>query len=261
MPFLENRVNELIYMSSTNISTKHAFTTRFGGVSNGIYESLNLAQRANDDHINVKENYSRLCNTLEISSDNIVCSTQVHGTYVRVVNSNDRGNLFVATNHQADSLITNSQNIALTVFIADCTPILLHDPVKEVIGAAHAGWRSAVANITGITVQRMKDEFGCSPSDIKAAIGPCISMCCFETDADVADAVREALPDYSDLCITSSGSKYMIDLKEINRILLSNSGITDISISDECTSCLSNKYWSHRKTRGQRGSQVALIQL
>jgi len=248
-------------MTSTNINITHAFTTRHGGVSRGIYESLNLAQRANDEQSNVKINYSILCQALGISTDNIVCSTQVHGTNVRIVTEDDRCWLFSPNNHQADALITSSPNVALTVFTADCVPILLHDPVKNVIGAVHAGWRSAIANITGITIEKMQKEYGCSPSDIKAAIGPCISNCCFETDSDVADAVRDALPCFYSSCVTQKNNKYMVDLKEINRIMLSNSGVTDIEISDECTSCLSDKYWSHRKTRGQRGSQAALIQL
>ncbi|MCL2426266.1 MAG: peptidoglycan editing factor PgeF [Oscillospiraceae bacterium] len=261
MSFIKNNVDEIVYMTSSNINTTHAFTTRFGGVSTGIYKSLNLAQRANDDFVNVKENYSLLCSALGISTDNIVCSTQVHGTNVRVVTQDDRCGLLQPNSHQSDGLITNSTNVALMVFTADCVPILLHDPVKKVIGAVHAGWRSAVADITGMAVKKMQSEFGCTPLDIKAAIGPCISKCCFETDADVATSVRDALPNYYDSCVASQVNKFMIDLKEINRIMLSNAGIADISVSDECTSCLSDKYWSHRKTKGQRGSQAALIQL
>jgi len=261
MPFVENNVNKLVYMTSSNINTTHAFTTRFGGVSTGIYKSLNFAQKTNDDFANVQENYSLLCNALKISTDNIVCSTQVHGTSIRIITQDDRCGLFQPSDHQADGLITNSANVALMVFTADCVPILLHDPVKEVIGAVHAGWRSAVADIVGKAVSKMQSEFDCSPADIKAAIGPCISKCCFETDADVSGAVREALPSYYDLCVSPNENKFMIDLKEINKIMLSNAGIINISISTECTSCLSDKYWSHRKTKGQRGSQVALIQL
>jgi len=261
MSFFENKIDTLVYMTSTNITTTHAFTTRFGGVSDGIYKSLNLAQRANDEQSNVENNYSILCKTLGISTDNIVCSTQVHGTNVRIVTQDDRGGLFRPNSHQADALITNSPNVALMVFTADCVPILLHNPVKNVIGAVHAGWRSAVANITGITIKKMQNEFNCSPTDIRASIGPCISKCCFETDADVADAVKAALPLHYDICVTKSGNKFMIDLKEINRIMLSNAGIEHIEITDECTSCLSDKYWSHRKTQGQRGSQAAVIQL
>ena len=248
-------------MTAPNIQTTHAFTTRIGGVSGGIYESLNLAQRAGDEPDKVMENYTRICEALGISTDDLVRSTQVHGTHIRLVTRDDCGGLLKPNEPQADGLATNSSGVALMVFAADCVPILLYDPVQKAVGAVHAGWRSTTANIVGAAVQKMETEFGCSPADIKAAIGPCISKCCFETDSDVSDAVQEAIPHFADLCITQYGSKFMIDLKEINRILLSKSGIVDISISDECTSCSSEKYWSHRKTKGQRGSQVALIQL
>ena len=255
----KKKINEISFMTSPNITTTHAFTTRFGGVSSGIYKSLNLAQRADDCIENVKENYSRLCNALDISPDDLVCSTQVHGTNVRVVTLDDCGKLFKPNPHTADALITNIPGIALMVFVADCVPILLYDSVKHVAGAIHAGWRGTVANITGITASKMKSEFGCSPSDINAAIGPCIAKCCFETDADVADALKEALNEDSGQCFTKIGDKYNIDLKETNRLLLKKAGIENITISDECTSCSSDKYWSHRKTKGQRGSQAAVI--
>ena len=255
--------NGVVYITSPNIKTVHAFTTRLGGVSNGIYESLNLAQRAGDDFESVKENYSRLALALGISTDDLVCSTQVHGTFIRVATNEDRGKLFKPNPHQADGIITQTPGVALMVFTADCVPILLYDPVKKVAAAVHAGWRSTVANITGIAVEKMNIEFGCSPSDIAAAIGPCISKCCFETDKDVAIAFGEVLKEstYADECYSKSKNKYMVDLKEANRILLTRAGLTDICLSDECTFCSSEKYWSHRKTNGKRGSQAAIISI
>ena len=259
MSFIENEVNGVVFMTSQSIETTHAFTTRYGGISSGIYQSLNLAHRVGDDPESVKENYIRLCSALEISTTDIVCSNQVHGINIRVITRKDCGYIFTRTDNQADAVITQSSNIALMVFAADCVPILLYDPVKKAIGAVHAGWRSTAADITGAVVQKMKSEFGCSPSDIKAAIGPCISCCCFETDTDVPNALTSALGDDADKCITRRDEKYLIDLKEANRIMLLKSGLVDIDISDECTSCSNMKYWSHRKTGGQRGSQVALI--
>jgi len=246
-------------MTSPNIEAKHAFTTRIGGVSSGIYESLNLAQRAEDDLDNVKENYNRICEALGINTDDIVCSNQVHGTHIRVVTRDDCGKLFKPNSHQADGLITQTPGVALMVFVADCVPVLLYDPVKKVAGAVHAGWRGTAANISGIAIDKMKNEFGCSPSNIKAAIGPCISKCCYETDSDVADALLKTLESKAERCLTKKGNKYFVDLKEANRLIMENAGLKDIIISDECTSCLYKKYWSHRKTKGQRGSQAAVI--
>jgi len=261
MGFVENNNNGVVYMTSSNISTAHAFTTRFGGVSGGVFESMNLAVKSGDDIENVKENYRRICSILGITTDDIACSNQVHGTNVRVVTRDDCNVLFTPTENFADGQISNTPGIALMVFIADCVPILLHDQNKNVIGAIHAGWRSTVSNIAGIAVQKMESEFGCLPSDIKAALGPSISKCCYETNADVANALLEILPDAMEHCLTQHGDKYMTDLKAANYALLTKAGLSDISISDECTSCLSDKYWSHRKTGGKRGSQVAIITL
>jgi len=253
--------NRVVYTVSSCIDTIHAFTTRIGGISKGIYESLNLACRSGDDPENVKENYVRLCNALKIMPEDIVCSNQVHGTNVRVVDRSDCGMLFKQNVFNADAMITQIPGVALMVFTADCVPVLLYDPVKKAVGAVHAGWRSTVADIAGITVRKMADEFGCVPGDIRAAIGPCISKCCFETDNDVADALKEKLPEYAEECIGRRGNKFLVDLKIANRFLLKKTGVNDIMISNECTSCSDDKYWSHRKTGGQRGSQAGIIQL
>jgi len=259
--FTENNSDGVIYMTSPNIIAPHAFTTRIGGVSTGIYDSLNLAQRADDDLNNVIENFTRLCNPLSITTNDIVCSTQVHGTHIRVVKKEDHNDLFKPNSHHADGMITNTPGVALLVFTADCVPILFYDPAKQVIGAVHAGWRGTVADIASITIRKMESEFGCIPAEIKAAVGPCISKCCYETDSDVAEALRHVLFTDAEKCLTQNEDKYFVDLKEANRLLLARAGLNDIMISNECTSCYCEKYWSHRKTNGNRGSQGAVIVL
>jgi hypothetical protein len=259
--FTESNNSNVIYMTSQNIGAAHAFTTRFGGKSSGIFESLNLGFRTGDDIANVRKNYDLICNTLGIAVDSIVCSNQVHGTFIRVATRDDRGGLFTPTAHQADGLLTNEPGVALMVFTADCVPILLYDPVKRVIGAVHAGWRGTAADIAGAAISKMTNEFDCSPADISAAIGPCISKCCYETDPDVAEALRGISVEIADKCVTGRGSKYMVDLKDANRLLLEQAGVCDIAVSDECTACRSDKYWSHRQTKGQRGSQGAIISI
>ena len=246
-------------MTAQNIKTKHAFTTRIGGASRGIYSSLNLGQNLSDEHAHVKDNYALVCSALGIKEEYIVCSKQIHGAIVRVVTREDRGRLYECSEPEADALITRDSGVALVVFVSDCVPILLHDPVRRVIGAVHAGWRGTAADITGVAVQRMSDEFGCLPADIRAAIGPSISACCYETDRDVADAMQSRLSENADTVISMRGEKYMVDLKEANRLLLRKAGVCEITISDECTSCSSEKYWSHRRTNGRRGSQTAII--
>ena len=259
MPFTENNVDSVVYMTAPDIATTHAFTTRYGGASNGIFDSLNLGMRLGDDPDNVTENYNRICHALGITINAIVCSNQVHGTGIRVVTREDRGRLFLPNPHQSDGLITNVSDVSLLIFTADCTPILLYDPVRRAAGAVHAGWRGTVADIAGAAVKKMTDIFGCKPADIRAAIGPCISKCCYETGRDVADAINDTLGSDADECFGRLGGTTMVDLKTANRILLQNAGVRDISVSSECTSCRSDKYWSHRKTNGRRGSQSAII--
>jgi len=261
MSLTEKMVNGVLFMSAPNIDAPHAFTTRFGGAGRGIYESLNLGLNLGDDPGCVRENYDRICGALNISDSDIVCSKQVHGADVRAVTRADRGMLFTTAEHEADGLVTCDSGVTLAVFTADCTPVLLHDPVRNAVAAVHAGWRGTVADIAGETVRTMAVKYGCRPADIKAAIGPCISVCCYETGQDVPDALLRALGAEADSCITQFGGKFRVDLKKANRLLLVRAGLSDITVSDECTACRSDKYWSHRATKGKRGSQAAFIRI
>jgi YfiH family protein len=255
--FVQQTAHDVMYMTAPNIAAAHAFTTRAGGVSQGVYSSLNLGQNRGDDPVCVRENYLRISRALDIHYEDIVCFRQVHGNCVKVVTREDRGGIFIASPREADGIVTQEDGVALMVFSADCVPILLHDPVRGVIGAVHAGWRGTAADIAGEAVRRMQDVFGCA--DIHAAIGPCISKCCFETDIDVRDALYNVLGDETGSFVEIRGSKFMIDLKEANRRLLGRAGVRDIEISDECTFCNPDKYWSHRRMKTGRGSQAAII--
>jgi YfiH family protein len=261
--FTEVRSGPLLYMAASNIGAPHAFTTRLGGVSCGIYASLNLKISPGDPRENTAANYGAICGALGISPSDLVRANQVHGRAVRLVTGADRGALLDGPRHDADGLITAERGMALAVLVADCAPILLHDPVSGAVGAVHAGWRSTAADIAGAAVSKMARELGCSPGNIRAAIGPCISRCCFETDSDVADAMFAlfAAPHERERVALRRGGKYHIDLKAANALLLERAGLRaeNISASDECTRCGGDKYWSHRASSGRRGSQAAII--
>ena len=155
--------------------------------------------------------------------------------------------------------MTNTPGTALMVYTADCTPILLHDPVTGAVGAAHAGWRGTAADIAGKTVRAMVENFDCKPEDICAAIGPNIGQCCFQTDAEVPEAMIEALGRSALIHIRHKENKYYVNLKAINAQFLRNAGVVNIEISEECTMCQHDRFWSHRYTKGKRGSQGAII--
>lgn len=265
MSFNENNSCGVVYMSAPGIKQKHGFVTRYGGVSRGIYESLNLSLTVGDNDADVLENYRRLRRAFALPSDGsgIVFSHQVHSKTVRVCTGADTHTLMSDIPYDADGLVTNEKGLCLIIFTADCTPILLADENTHAVGAVHAGWRGTVLDIAGEAVRKMISEYGSDPRDIRAAIGPCISACCFETDADVPTAVKTILGGSADTFIRPSvnDNKYFVDLKGVNRELLINAGLSsdNIFVSDECTVCRSDKYWSHRATKGHRGSQASLI--
>ena len=264
MAFIENNINGVVYMTSQKITSPHGFSTRLGGVSTGILSSLNLGEHRGDSDDNVRENYRRFCAAVGADYDRLVFSKQVHKTDVRDVTSADIHTLCAPVPYETDGLVTAERGLALVIFSADCIPVLLHDPVGQVIGACHCGWRGTVGDMAGETVRTMIKNHGCNPADIYAAIGPGIDKCCFETDEDVPNAVRAALGSDADRFIKSTGTgKFSVDLKGINREFLIRAGVAaeNIDVSDECTSCKCEKYWSHRKTKGERGSQAAIIYL
>ncbi len=254
------KCDTLAYDESELISVPHCFTTRLGGVSTGALESLNIGIHRGDSPENVMENYRILGKALGFSPEDTIFTKQVHGSEILTVGLQDRGTgLFRPQQIPCDGLITNAPGAVLVVFTADCTPILLHDPVTGAVGAVHAGWRGTALGIAGKAVERMCAEFGCRAEDIRAAIGPNIGACCFETNADVPEAMQEAFGADAGPFIVPTGEKFHVDLKGINAMVLKKAGVTRIDISTECTACRNDRYWSHRITGGNRGSQGAVI--
>ena len=260
MSIITIKQGSLEYLAAENIPAPHAFTTRLGGVSEGYLGSLNLGMHRGDKPEHVAENYRILGKALGFSPENLVLANQIHTDIVRVVTKTDcLGSLSHRDDPECDALVTNTPGIALTVFTADCTPILFCDPVTGAVGAAHAGWRGTAAGIAAKTVETMVSAFGCDPANIRAAIGPNIGVCCFQTHADVPEAMVAALGDRVTPYIFPEGDKFRVDLKEINALWLRRSGVENITITNVCTACAPDRFWSHRVTKGQRGSQGAVI--
>lgn len=261
-PFAEMSYKELMYMVAPTIAYNHCFTSRLGGVSTGYLESLNLGENRGDDEENVRENYRRLLEAMGLPQQDICFTKQVHGREVRVVTDADRRGLFTPYKYEADGIVTNVPGLPLICFTADCVPVLLCDTEAGVAAAVHCGWRSTVADILGAAVDKMIG-LGALPESICAAIGPAIDMCCFETGPEVPAGIDELLGEDAEGTYFPVGDKdkYMVDLKETNRRRLLALGVPErnISVSDECTFCNSDRYWSHRKTQGERGSQAAVI--
>ena len=259
MSIITQKVAGLEYLTAEGIGVPHCFTTRLGGVSEGYLSSLNIGLHRGDAPENVTQNYRILSAALGFDPKNLVLTHQVHTDIVRTVTRKDARGFDHHQYPECDALITNDPGTALVIFTADCTPILLHDPVTGAVGAAHAGWRGTAADIAGKTVRAMQEVFGCLPKNIRAAIGPNIGFCCFETGREVPDAMGHTFGCAVQEWIRPVGQKYYVNLKKINAYALRRAGVVHIEISTDCTMCSPHRFWSHRITGGRRGSQGAII--
>jgi len=243
----------------------HGFSTRQGGVSQGIWSSMDLGFKRGDDPEHVRENYRRFCAAIGADCGKIVKSHQVHRDCVRPVTEADIvPDVCDSAPYEADGLITNVSGLCLTVYSADCIPVLLYDPVGRCVAAVHSGWRGTARNIAGAAVKRMVTDYGCRVGDILAAIGPGISRCCFETHSDVPEAMTAAFGQAAKAHIFPlEGGKFKVDLKGMIRSCLLEAGVAaeHIAVSGHCTACLPEYYWSHRVLGNRRGSMAAMIAL
>ena len=259
MSVITQKVGALEYLVAEGITAPHCFTTRLGGASSGIFASMNIAIKLDETPENVTRNFEILGDALGFGIGDLVLTRQIHSDIVRTVTRADCNGCFHRDYPECDALITNDPGVTLTVFTADCTPLLFHDPVTGAVGAAHAGWKGTAQNIGGKTVEAMCREFGCDPANIRAAIGPNVGYCHFETDADVPEAMIAAYGEAVKAFIRQVGPKYYVDLKEVNALALRRAGVEHIEISSECTMCSPDRFWSHRITGNNRGSQGAII--
>lgn len=263
-----NNVNSVPYLTYNSLSEidfiNHAFSTRLGGVSTDEFTSMNLAFNRGDSPENVTENYKRFCKSAGFDYESLTASSQDHHTFVRAVTKENVGvGIYKPKDIESvDALITNEPGVTLVTYYADCTPLFFVDTKQKAIGLAHAGWRGTVGRIGDNVVKKMQSLYGSDPSDIKAAIGPAISVCCYEVDKPCADnflALDEL--DSTKFVFPKGNGKFMIDLLETNRQILVHAGVKNenITVSDVCTNCNSELLWSHRATKGHRGTMSAFM--
>ena len=244
---------------------RHGFSTRLGGVSEGIFASMNLSFTRGDDPAAVRENFDRFCAAIGVEADRVVVSAQTHTANVKCVTAADCGRGITREKEytDVDGLITNEPGVVLCTQYADCVPLFFADPVRRVVATSHAGWRGTAAGIAAVTVEKMAAEYGCDPADIVVGIGPSIGHCCFEVDSPVYDVFCQVAV-FDDTCYTDDGGgKYHIDLWQVNRRWLMKAGVLPehITVTDLCTRCRPDIFWSHRKTGNDRGSLAAFIAL
>lgn len=269
--FDEKRIGEVLYLSyplldNTEI-VKHGFSTRLGGVSEGIYSTMNLSFSRGDDENAVKENFRRMAKALDVKEDSFVFSHQTHTTNVRKVVKEDKGKGIIQPldYHDVDGLITNVRGVTLSAFYADCVPLFFVDPVHKAIGLSHSGWRGTVGKIGLVTVKKMQEEYGTNPADVIAAIGPSICQDCYEVSEDVILEFQKAYSKqyWPKLYHKKENGKYQLDLWKANEIVLLEAGILKehMAVTNLCTCCNCDILFSHRATQGRRGNMAAFLAL
>lgn len=258
---------DLSWTRSDILPARHLFTRRLGGVGDFPYSS-------NPDPVweqpEVQERVRRLWLRFQeaggFPAEGFCFTRQVHGTQIRYVTEAERRMPPLSRRPvDCDGLITDRPGTPLSVFTADCVPVLFCEPEAKIVCAVHSGWRGTAADMMGAAVSAVT-EMGGSAARLRAAIGPAAGGCCYETGPEVKEAVEALLgPDAEGLCPPEAGvpGKYMVDLKEANRRRLLQLGLDPghIDVSPDCTMCMADMYWSHRATHGVRGTMASVIML
>lgn len=246
---------------------RHLFSTREGGVSRGIYASMNLSYSRGDEREAVDENFRRIAEIFGSTPERMVCSRQTHTTNIRVVTEADcgKGTVRKTDYEDVDGLITNIPDIILGTFYADCVPLYFVDKKNKAIGLAHSGWRGTVNRMGEQVLKEMNKAYGTRPEDVAAAVGPSICQDCYEVGGEVAEAFRElAVGEWESILKEGKEKgKYQLDLQKANQQILINAGVPreQTAVSDICTCCNGGLMFSHRASRGKRGNLGAFMEL
>ncbi len=253
-------------LSKYNFIT-HGFSTRMGGVSEGIYASMNLGFSRGDDEASVHENFSIIAKALQVSCEDMVFSDQTHTANVRVITEKDRGNGLSRPKNffDVDGMVTNVPGLILTTFYADCVPLFFVDPINKAIGLSHSGWHGTVDRIGDATIKKMKEEYGTKAEDVIVAIGPSICVECYEISQDVAMEFKNrfSYEDIDKILFPKENEKYQLDLWKANELILLEAGVKseNIEVTDICTCCNPEILFSHRASHGKRGNLAAFLTL
>lgn len=262
---------ELVYLTFPILEKQtwlaHCFSTRMGGVSEGIYASMNFREDAEDKEENVRENYKRIAAVLGMDVQRFVRSQLVHGNQVHLVTEQDYGEGVVrpASLKGYDGLMTNQPRVTLVATFADCVPLYFADPIHRAIALSHSGWRGTVAQIGKETIQAMKDTFGTKPEQLLVGIGPCICGDCYEVGEEVICEFQKEMDgwDVDGIIQKKENGKYQLDLQKANQKILLQNGVLKehLFAGDFCTCCNSKYLFSHRATQGRRGNLAAFLSI
>ncbi len=244
-------------------SIPHAFTTRLGGHSTGIFDSLNfgnpsdLPPERRDPASRIALNKEAALHATGMTGREFVEVHQVHGDVVHVVTAGSPTHAGPETT-RADAIVSDDARRAVAVRVADCTPLLLATADGRLVAAVHAGWRGVVADVASRTVEAMVN-LGASPRDLVAAIGPCISEPEFEIGPEVVEAFRRRFGDHTPHVRTTPDGKGRADMQGAIRATLEGLGVRRVDVLARCTVREPSHFFSHRRDRGVTGRMAAFI--
>ena len=258
MPFYEQRGLRFYSFDIFSRTVTQAVLTRRGGVSSAPWQSLNLGGSVGDDPSHVAENRVRVFQTMGRDPASLHDVWLVHGTdivYADAPRPLDQPPL------RADIIFTDNPAVTLFMRFGDCVPILFHDPLKNVIGLAHAGWMGTIRGVVKSAVEGMQSRYGCKPENIVAGIGPSIGIDHYEVGEDVISQFHEKYQHDADQILQTRDGNTYLDLWTANAIQLKNAGVEQIQISGVCTACHLDDWFSHRAEKGKTGRFGALMAL
>lgn len=257
MPFYETTgIKYFCFDSFQKEGLVQGVYTRLGGVSPHPWASLNLGGTVGDQRENVVENRKRIFDSAGLKVSSIYDPWQVHGTDVIDVT----GPRPLDQPHQkADVILTNVKGITLFMRFADCVPILLYDPVRQVIGMVHAGWRGTIQGAAAEAVNAMVGRYQCSPGDIMAGIGPSICQDHYPVGAEVILAAEQVFESQAEGLVWRKNGSAHFNLQKANQLVLERAGIRQIEQANLCTACHNDDWFSHRAEHGKTGRFGALL--
>ena len=257
MPLLQTgTITYFAFQSFLEQGVPHAIFTRHGGMSQDPYRGLNLSYQVGDDPYSVQQNRDKAIKALNRDPDKLFEVKQVHGNSVVIA---WKAQVIENDPPEADSVLTNQQDLTLFMRYADCVPVMLYDPQSRVSGLIHAGWRGTTSGVVMKAVHTMVENFNSQPEVILAGIGPCIAAHHYQVGPEVVNEVKETFGSRADQLLQEESDQIQLDLVKANRIWLQDSGVHWIETSGWCTACHLEHWYSHRAEEGRTGRFGAVI--
>ena len=245
-------------ITSSVLTARHGFFGRGGGASSGIFEGLNCGRGSTDQADIVAINRGRVAEAMGVAADALVTVHQIHSPLVAILSAPPDAPL------KADAMVTDRPGIALGILTADCQPVLMEDPQAGVIGAAHAGWKGALAGVLEATVEAM-EQVGADRARIRAAVGPSISQRAYEVGPEMRDAVLASDPWAERHFARGEGDRFLFDLPGYGVSRLLQAGVAGAEWTGHCTYTDAGRFYSYRRSVHRReadyGRLISAIRL